>query len=133
MRRSTRCAAHGVVVPLPETARDVVRVLSDALDLAQPPPHPPAGPDATIPLLIDVTDVSVLGRYIVELTFDTGEVRVIDMEGRLTGPMFADLMADYDLFCAVTADPAAGTIVWPDGADNSPSGLYFASRPSVPT
>ena len=33
-------------------------------------------------ILVDVTDVRVLSRYVLELTFDTGETRVIDVEGR---------------------------------------------------
>lgn len=32
---------------------------------------------------IDVTAVRVLARYIVELTFDTGEVKVLDLEALL--------------------------------------------------
>lgn len=82
--------------------------------------------------LIDIVDVKVLARYIVELTFDTGEVRVVDLEDKLTGPMFADIMADYDLFRAVTVDPDAGTIVWPNGADYSSRGLYLASKSATP-
>ena len=32
------------------------------------------------PFLVSVTGVRVLARYVLELTFDTGEVKVIDME-----------------------------------------------------
>ena len=83
-------------------------------------------------ILVDVTGVRVLARYVLELTFDTGETRVIDVEGWLTGPMFGPLVADYSMFKAVRADAAAGTIVWPNGADLSPSTLYAASKPVVP-
>ena len=83
-------------------------------------------------ILVDVTDVRVLSRYVLELTFDTGETRVIDVEGWLTGPMFEPLLADYSMFTAVRVDPDAGTIVWPNGADLSPSGLYVASKPAIP-
>lgn len=83
-------------------------------------------------MLVDVTGVRVLARYLLELTFDTGETRVIDVESWLTGPMFEPLVADYSMFKAVRVDPAAGTIVWPNGADLSPSGLYAASKPAVP-
>lgn len=84
-------------------------------------------------ILVDVTDVRVLARYVLELTFDTGETRVIDVESWLTGPMFEPLLADYAMFKAVRVDADAGTIVWPNGADFSPSGLYVASKPVVPT
>lgn len=82
--------------------------------------------------LIDVTDVRVLARYVVELTFADGSERVIDLEPLLWGPMFEPLVSDYDLFRQVTVDPDAGTIVWPNGADISPRTLFSESRPTVP-
>jgi len=83
--------------------------------------------------LIDVTDVRVLSRYVVELTFPDEGQRVIDLEPLLWGPIFAPLLADYDLFRGVVVDSEAGTIVWPNGADISPRTLFAESRPSVPT
>ncbi len=82
--------------------------------------------------LIDVRDVHVLARYVVELTFADGSERVIDLEPLLWGPMFEPLVADYELFRQVTVDPDAGTIVWPNGADISPRTLFAESRPTVP-
>lgn len=82
--------------------------------------------------IVDVTDVRVLSRYVVELTFETAEVRVIDLEPLLEGPVFEPLVRDYGLFRQVTADPEAGTIVWPNGADISPRTLYRSSRDAVP-
>lgn len=82
--------------------------------------------------VIDVTKVKVLARYVVELTFADGEVRVLDLEPLIWGPAFADLRADYSLFLQVDVDPEAGTIVWPTGADLSPRTLYAESKPAVP-
>jgi hypothetical protein len=82
--------------------------------------------------LIDVTGVRVLARYVVELTFADGSVRVIDLEPLLWGEMFAPLVADYSLFRQVHVDADAGTIVWPTGADISPRTLYAESKPAVP-
>ena len=82
--------------------------------------------------LIDVTGVRVLARYVVELTFADGSVRVIDLEPLLWGEMFAPLVADYGLFRQVHVDSDAGTIVWPNGADISPRTLYAESKPAVP-
>ena len=81
--------------------------------------------------LIDVTGVRVLARYVVELTFADGSVRVIDLEPLLWGPMFEPLVADYDLFRRVEVDRDAGTIAWPDGADISPRTLYAESKPGA--
>ena len=82
--------------------------------------------------LIDVTGVRVLARYVVELTFADGSVRVIDLEPLLWGPMFEPLVANYSLFRRVDVDTEAGTIAWPNGADISPRTLYAESKPAVP-
>lgn len=82
--------------------------------------------------LIDATDVRILARYVVELTFADGSDRVIDLEPLLWGPMFEPLLSDYDLFREVTVDRDVGTIVWPNGADLSPRTLLAESRPTIP-
>ncbi len=85
-----------------------------------------------IPDFVDVTGVRVLARYIVELTFEDGAVKVIDLEPHLWGEMFAPLLDDYEMFRQVTADPDAGTIVWPNGADLSPRMLYADAKAATP-
>jgi hypothetical protein len=82
--------------------------------------------------MIDVADVRVLARYVVELTFEDGEIRVLDLEPVLDGPVFEPLLADYALFRQVRVDAEAGTIVWPNGADLSPRTLRARSRATVP-
>lgn len=81
---------------------------------------------------VEVTGVKVLARDVLEVTFDYGEVRVVDVEDHLWGPAFDPLRDAYLLFTAVRMDEDAGTIVWPDGADLSPEGLYAKSKPAVP-
>ena len=83
--------------------------------------------------VIDVTAARVLARYVVELTFETGETRVIDLEPLLRGPVFEPLVDDYALFRQLRVDTEAGTIVWPNGADISPRTLYRRSRDIVPS
>lgn len=83
--------------------------------------------------IVDVTHARILARYIVELKFETGEVRVIDLEPLLRGPVFEPLLHDYELFTQLRVDPEAGTIVWPNGADVSPRTLYNRSRDVVPS
>lgn len=84
------------------------------------------------PALVTVTGVRVLGRYVLELVFDTGEVKVIDIEPMMWGPVFEPLRADYGLFRQVFADPGSGTIAWPNGADWAPDELYTKSKAAVP-
>ncbi len=82
--------------------------------------------------IIPVTGVRVLGRYVLELHFKTGEVRLSDLEPMLWGPAFSPMLEDYDLFKQVRVDDDSGTIAWPNGADISPSTLYRQSKPVVP-
>ena len=82
--------------------------------------------------IIDVVEAKILARHIVELRFADGERRVIDLEPYLTGQMFQPLADDYAVFCQMTVDPGAGTIVWPNGADISPRTLYAESKRVVP-
>lgn len=83
--------------------------------------------------VIDVTAARVLARYVVELTFETGETKIIDLEPLLRGPVFEPLVDDYALFMRFRVDHEAGTIVWPNGADISPRTLYRRSRDVVPS
>lgn len=85
-----------------------------------------------MPPLVRVSAARVLSRYIVEVTFEDGAVKVLDLEPRLWGEMFAPLLADYALFLAVSVDPSSGTICWPNGADLSPRMLYAEAKAAVP-
>lgn len=82
--------------------------------------------------LIRVTGVRVLARYIVELTFEDGAIKVLDLEPLLWGEMFEPLLADYDEFCKVAVDEVGGTICWPNGADLSPRRLYAEAKAATP-
>jgi hypothetical protein len=82
--------------------------------------------------IIDVTDVRVLSRYVVEITFENGEVKVLDLEPFLDGPVFEPLKADYGLFKQARVDSEAGTVMWPNGADISPRTLYRHGRAAEP-
>lgn len=74
--------------------------------------------------IIDVTCVEVLHGRVVRLTFEDGTVKTIDLAPYLWGEMFEPLAASDEEFAKVSVDPDAGTIVWPNGADLSPSMLY---------
>jgi hypothetical protein len=79
---------------------------------------------------VDVAAVRVLDRYTLELTWDDDAVTTIDVEPYLWGPGFEPLR-DPALFAAVRVDLAAGTVVWPNGADISPEKLRRTSRRAV--
>ena len=70
-----------------------------------------------------VTAVRVIPPYTLEVTFDDGVIRRVDVEPTLTKGIFVPLR-DPALFARVTVDDEAGTVVWPNGADLAPEFLY---------
>lgn len=74
-----------------------------------------------------VISVTVPRPYILDLTFDDGTQRQVDMEGELWGPMFEPLR-DPALFRQASVDPDLETVVWPNGADVSPEYLYYGDQ-----
>jgi hypothetical protein len=69
-----------------------------------------------------VTAFRVVGPYTLEVSFDDGAERTIDLpvlKGELYGPL-----RDREVFDAVRIDPEAHTLVWPNGADFDPATLH---------
>ena len=71
-----------------------------------------------------VVGVKVLGPYVLEVTFDDGTVRQVDLEPILSTEAFEPLR-DPDLFAQAAVDPAGGRVYWPTGADLAPEFLYY--------
>ncbi len=78
-----------------------------------------------------VVDGLVIPPYTLEVTFDHGVVRRIDLEPELSGDVFEPLK-DPQVFAQVTVDQEAGTVVWPNGADLAPEFLYEAGTKISP-
>lgn len=70
-----------------------------------------------------VVSFDIVGPYILNLRFSDGTEQRIDFRPVLEGDLFEPLQ-DLDLFNAVTLDPEAGTVVWPNGADFDPASLH---------
>lgn len=64
-----------------------------------------------------------LGPYVVRVVFADGEVRDVDIEPILNGPVFEPLR-DREMFDRVAVDETGDTIVWPNGADLDPDVIY---------
>ncbi len=77
---------------------------------------------------MDITHVEVLHDHVVRLRFADGLEKTIDLDPYLRGPVFAAIQNDPAVFAAVTVDPDAGTIAWPNGADLAPDVLYEGRR-----
>jgi hypothetical protein len=75
---------------------------------------------------MDMTHVEVLHDHVVRLRFADGTDKTIDLDPYLHDPVFAAIRDDPAAFAAVSVDPDAGTIVWPNGADLAPDTLYTA-------
>lgn len=76
----------------------------------------------------DIVAVQVTGRHRLQVTFDDGAVREVDMRQRPSGPVF-EALADPDEFARVYVDPETGTVAWPSGADLDPIGIYECRGP----
>lgn len=69
------------------------------------------------------TSVQVVKPYVIEVVFEDGTRRRIDLEPELRGGVFEPLR-DPEVFAMATIDPDWGTVCWPTGADLSPEFLY---------
>jgi hypothetical protein len=78
-----------------------------------------------------VVAVQVIKPYVVEVTFEDGLRRQVDIEPLLWGEVFQPLR-DPAFFAQVRVDPDSGTIAWPNGADLSPEFLYYGPEGPPP-
>jgi hypothetical protein len=73
-----------------------------------------------------IQSVKPLPDYQIELQFDNGEVRVLDMTSYLDFGVFAELR-DEELF--KTVQVCFDSVEWKNGADLCPEALYENSQP----
>jgi hypothetical protein len=78
--------------------------------------------------MIRVTAVQALDDYQLELTFNTGEIRIFDVRPYLDKGIFTELK-DPSYFRSVRL--AFGSIAWPNEQDFGPESLYVESRPAA--
>jgi hypothetical protein len=70
-----------------------------------------------------VVKVEASGPHSLNVTFEDGTRKQVDLLALLKGPVFEPLR-DPVYFARVMLDPVAGTVVWPNGADIAPEALY---------
>lgn len=75
--------------------------------------------------------VRVIRPYVIEVTFEDGFQRQIDMEPHLWGEVFKPLR-DPALFAQAKVDPTFGSVYWPTGADLAPEFLYYGEEGPPP-
>lgn len=74
-------------------------------------------------MIIHVVEVKALQPYMLDLVFDNGECRRVDLRKELYGPIFEPLN-DPSYFALAFVDPDSRTVTWPNGADFAPDFLY---------
>jgi hypothetical protein len=74
-------------------------------------------------MIYRVIRVAVVGDFVLDIEFDDGLKRTIDLEAILAGELFGPLK-DPRQFAQVEIDPETHTVVWPNGADLDPETLH---------
>lgn len=74
-----------------------------------------------------IKDVSYLGSYKLELKFENGEHKIVNLKPHLKGKIFKPLN-NINYFKRVKVNEDIDTIVWPNNADFSPDFLYEISK-----
>ena len=74
-------------------------------------------------MIIHVTEVNVVGPYSLELAFDDGTRKRVNLRQELYGPIFEPLR-DPSYFAQARLDPNSRTVTWPNRADFAPDFLY---------
>ncbi len=78
-----------------------------------------------------VAAVRVVTPFVLDVTFEDGVVRRVDVEPYLCGEVFRPLR-DPAFFAQARVDPDAGTVVWPNGANFAPEFLYYGAEGPPP-
>lgn len=76
--------------------------------------------------MIWVVTTQVAGRYVLDVAFDDGMRRKVDLETELLGPVFLPLRGRA-FFAQVAVAPVIGTVVSPNEPDFSPEFLPTAT------
>ena len=74
------------------------------------------------PVIPRIEAASLVGPHSLELRFNDGAIRRVNLLAQLHGTVFEPLR-DPAEFSRVVLDPVAGTVVWPNGADFAPDFL----------
>ncbi|NLK61857.1 MAG: DUF2442 domain-containing protein [Fusobacteria bacterium] len=74
-------------------------------------------------MIIGVKDVEYIREYIIKVTFDNNESKIVDLKNFIEGEIFEPLK-EIDYFRNVRVDEDIETVCWDNGADFSPEFLY---------
>ena len=78
--------------------------------------------------LVRALNAQPLEEFRVQLRFEDGTQKEVDLELYLRGPVFESLRANAELFRSMRVE--GGTITWDNGADIDPDVLYYDLKPA---
>jgi len=73
-------------------------------------------------MFLHITHVKYVKGYTLQVTFNTGVVKLVDLQHELDGEVFEPLK-QIDVFRQVAVNPDTKTIEWANGADFAPEFL----------
>ena len=82
-------------------------------------------------MIIHIIQVQVVGRYSLDLTFDDGTRKRVNLRRELYGPVFEPLR-EAAYFARAYLDADSRTVTWPNGADFAPDSLYHYEPEEAP-
>lgn len=82
-------------------------------------------------MIIHIIDLKVVGSHSLQLTFDNGVQKRVNLRSELYGPIFEPLR-DPAYFAKALVDPDSRTVTWPNGADFAPDFLYQMESEEMP-
>lgn len=74
-------------------------------------------------MILHILRAKVVGSHTLQVTFNDGTTKTVNVEKLLEGPVFQPLK-EPDYFARMTVDPICRTVVWPNGADLAPEALH---------
>lgn len=77
-------------------------------------------------MILRIVAVRVCGPHSLELQFNNGVQKRVNLWPLLNGPVFEPLRQP-DYFAQAQLDPVIGTVVWPNEADFAPEALLALS------
>jgi hypothetical protein len=82
-------------------------------------------------MIIHITNVKVVDSHSLQLTFDNGVQKRVNLRSELYGPIFEPLR-DPSYFAKAYVDQDSRTVTWPNGADFAPDFLYRLESEETP-
>jgi len=81
-------------------------------------------------MFLEVVSAEYIREYIVKVTFNTGESKLVDLKDSLKGPVF-ELLKDQEFFKHFSIH--YNTLEWKNGADFAPEYLYRVGKTLEPS